>query len=249
MELEEVVDMYVKLKHDSSHTGVRGHKGARVRTGGALETFERLRYHENGLQHARIELADARDEVGKALRLYAFILEVSSLKGEIVPPSEGNKRKERWTCGKIDGANIPSARDKVHKVKLEGDIPALEAVFLRPLESSRKSNFFPNIHVNSPAPFIQFCRSSWIQSAVRNGPSPLPDAWAPFEFDSDCPVVIVGWSVSHEKAKKKTTVVQSSGGILDDSVTLKITDSPNGNEQWCCRVTFVYQDEYKGFLT
>jgi len=244
--------MYVKLKRDSSHTGVRGHKGARVRTGRALETFERLRYHENGLQHARIELADARDEVGKALRLYAFILEVSSLKGEIVPPSEGNKRKERWTCGKIDGVNPPSAQDRVHKVKLDGDIPALEAVFLRPLELPLKSNFFPNIHVNSPAPFIKFCRSSWIQLASMNNVVPplrLSDAWAPFEFDSNRPVVIVGWSASHQKAKKKTTVVQSSGGILDESVTLKITDSPNGNEQWCCRVTFVYQDEYKGFLT
>jgi len=77
---------------------------------------------------------------------------------------------------------------------------------------------------------------------------PPPDAWRTFEFKANRPILIVGWSLSCSKAKKKTTVVENSGGILDSSLTIKITESPKGDELWHCRVTFVYKEEYSGFL-
>lgn len=240
------MDMYVELKRDSSHPGVRGHGGALSRTNKAMKTFERLRYSETGLRHARTELADARNEVENALRLYAFISEVSSLEGRMIAPSEGYKHEERWRCGKISGGNIPSSDDTVHKVKLDGDISALEAVFLRPLRASRQQPLLPNI-IGHSENFINF-RSSGSQIASMAARPLHVDAWKTFEFKSDRPILIVGWSLSCGKAKKKTTVVENSGGILNSSLTIKITESPKGDEQWHCRVTFVYKDEYSGFL-
>lgn len=245
------MDMYVELKRDSSHPGVRGHGGAWSRTSKAMKTFERLRYSETGLRYARTELADARSEVENALRLYAFISEVSSLEGRMIAPSEGYKHEERWRCGKISGVNTPSSEDTVHKVKLDGDIPALEAVFLRPLKAPRHLQpLLPNI-IGPSEIFINF-RPSGSQIASHQmativTPQPL-DVWKTFEFRSHRPILIVGWSLSCGKAKKKTTVVENSGGIMDHFLTLKITESPKGDEQWHCRVTFVYKDEYSGFL-
>ena len=245
--VEEVVDMYVELKRDSAHPGVRGHDGAWARTTSALKSFERLRYSERGLRHARTELTDARDEVEKALRLYTFISEVSSLKGNMIAPSEGYKHEERWRCGKISGINPPTSDDTVHKVKLDSGIPALEAVFLRPLKISSRQ-LLPNI-IGPSANFINF-RSSGSQLAtmLADDARPPVDPWKTFEFKSDRPILIVGWSLSCGKAKKKTTVVENSGGVLNSSLTIKITESPKGDEQWHCRVTFVYKDEYRGFL-
>jgi len=63
--LEEVVDMYVKLKRDSSHPGVRGYAKALARTNSALKIFERLRYRD--IPNARTELVDALKEVKKTV--------------------------------------------------------------------------------------------------------------------------------------------------------------------------------------
>src|SRR6266545_3256900 len=228
--------MYVELKRDSVHPGVRGHGRAWARTTSALKSFERLRYSERGLRHTRTELTDARNEVEKLLRLYAFISEVSSLKGKMIAPSEGYKHEERWKCGKISGVNLPTSHDTVHKVVLDGGIPALEAVFLRPLKISSRQ-LLPNI-IGPSANFINF-RSSGSQLAtmVADHARPPVDAWKTFELKSDRPLLIVGWSLSCGRAKKKTTVVENSGGILDSSLTIKITEPPKGDQQWHCRVT------------
>ena len=241
--------MYVRLKRDSSHPGVRGCAKARDRTNSASKTFERLRSREGGLRNARTELVDARKEVQGALDRYAFISEVSSLKGKMSTPSEGYKHEERWRCGKISGVNPTTSKDEIHDVLLDGGIRAQEAVFLRPLKSSHGS-LLSNIQVGPSVRFINF-RSSGAQAASM-GPGLEPllvDRWKTFELNSFRRIVIVGWSLSCRAATKKTTVVESSGGILDDSLTIKITEPPKGGEEWHCRVTFIYKDEYDGFLT
>jgi hypothetical protein len=238
--------MYVELKRDSSHPAVRGHAGARHRTKNALKTFERLRHSQEGLHHTRTELADARGEVEKALRLYTFISEVSSLKDKMIRPSEGYKHEERWRCGKIHGVHLPTGEDKIHKVELSGGIPAMEAVFLRPLKSRRGAKDLFNI-IGSSEQSINFRSSGSQVATVLAIPRPF-DEWKTFEFVSSFPILIVGWSLSCGTATKKTRVVESSGGVLESSLTIKITESPKGAEQWHCRVTFVNKDEFEGFL-
>jgi hypothetical protein len=169
----------------------------------------------------------------------------------VFAPHEGNKHEERWRSGKIHGGMSPTSNGEVHEVELPGGIPAKEAVFLRPVKSRRRSRNLFNIGPSEH--YIKFRSkggqlSSWIRPDVR-GILPV-DEWETFEI-ADFPIIIVGWSVSCRAATKKTTVVESAGGILDDFLTLKISDSPNlkGDECWHCRVTFVHQAEYDGFLT
>lgn len=243
------MDMYVKLRRESSHPGVRGCENTCTCTKNALKTFQRLRW-EGDLRAARTELYDALKEVKGALDRYAFISEVFSSKGKISEPSEGYKHEERWKCGKIHGENPPSSSDEIHKVELKGGIRAQEAVFLRPLKGSRSPSLLPL--VGPSVHFINFRSSGGRLASVKpenygDYDSPV-DKWKTFVLDSD-PIVIVGWSLSCGAATKKTTVVESSGGILEDSLTIKITGSPKGDEQWHCRVTFVYEEEYRGFLT
>jgi hypothetical protein len=193
----------------------------------------------------------ARGEVEKAMRLYTFISDVSSSRGKVITPSEGNKHEERWRSGKIHGGKLPTGDGEVHRVELDGGIPAMEAVFLRPLKSRRGSRIPFNI---GPSEHFMKFRSTggqvatWVPPELRQGRA--VDEWETFEV-SDFPIIIVGWSVSCRAATKKTTVVESAGGILEDFLTLKISDSPNlrGDERWHCRVTFVHKAEYFGFLT
>jgi len=177
---------------------------------------------------------------------------VSLLKGKISAPPEGYNHEERWKCGKISGFNRAFGEDQVHDVILDGGIRAREAVFRRPLKSSRLPSFLFNIPAGPSVHFINFRSSEALvasmcsdQEAPRT--SPPIDRWKTFELDS-APIAIVGWSLSCGTATKKTTVVESSGGILDEFLTIKITESPKGDEQWHCRVTFVYKEEYDGFL-
>jgi hypothetical protein len=238
--------MYIELKRDSCHAAVRKHHEAQKRTSVACKEFERLRYSQEGLRRTRADLIAARAEVEKAMRLYTFISDVSASRGKVITPCEGNKHEERWRSGKIHGENPPTADSQVHKVELDGGIPAMEAVFLRPLNTGRLSRIPFNIGASEH--YVKF-RSTGGEMASRGNRGAVHE-WQTFEVD-DSRIIIVGWSVSCSAATQKTTVVESAGGILEEFVTLKITDSPNlrGDERWHCRVTFVYEAEYFGFLT